>query len=311
MKKNIFIVIAVTAIWMSGNSAIAAPIYGSEVRFDVCGGDDICIKERSNGQNYLGTTSSANLTNETYQDLRYYGLNDDEPVSTIVTFSGDAQSSSTGLRASVSGSQLSEAYTPNSGDVLESKMAQHSISSRASFYDNLTFTGASNLHSIMFDVNIHGTRANAPFGSYIQVNDGSGVLFSSNNSIWDGIDDFDITNQSALFHLSGGIASISLSLETMLDFFVGGEAIMNDMLGMYREVDFFNTITFGQFRGYNASGDLVDLESATGSDGAVYDVLRVASSTVPEPSAIWLVSIGLIGLIGMSKKNSNNHTLLA
>ena len=287
----------------------AAPIYGSEVRFGVCDNNG-CSNIYNVSSALAGVGVSSDITNETYQDLRYYGFNSDEPVSTTLSFSGNAQSSSAGLKAAVSGEQFSEAYTPNAGDIVQSGMAQYSVASYASFADSLHVTGAIDLSYVKFNVNIHGTRANAPFGSFIQVA-GSGVNFSSNDSMWDGIDEFDILTQSAISHLDKGIVGVALTLETILDFYVGGEAFDNDFLGMFREVDFFNTITFGQFSGFNAAGDLVNLSSVTGSDGSAYDVLHVASSAVPEPSAIWLMSLGLIGLIGMSKKNKNNHTLLA
>lgn len=298
-----------SALLISSISANASPLYGTSVNGGGFNNNDGSFLPGANTfQNFLGATASSSLTNETYQDLRYYGLNQDEPVSTTVTYSGQARSSSTGLQSIVSGQQFSEIFTPVLTDDLKSGQAQYSVDARATFSDTLSVTGASGLSSIQFDVNIHGTRSNAPFGSFIQV-DGSGVIFGSNDSTWDGVNDFNLVLQSGVLDINNGSVDVNLSLLTSLDFFLGGEGIENDFLGIYREVDFFNTVTINQFKGFNASGELIDLSSVIGSDGLAFDTLRVA--TVPVPAAVWLFGTGLIGLVGMGRKSSKVPALSA
>jgi len=290
-----------SVLLLSSIPSYSLPFYGTSISSNGTNNNDGSFLPGTEiFSNVLGGTASTNLPNETYQDLRNYGLEGNIPVSTVVTFGGQAEASSAGLRSRVFGQQFSEVFTPSPIDVLHSGQAQYHVASQARFFDTLSVAGASDLTSIQFDVNIHGTRQNAPFGSFIQV-DGSGVLFGSNDSIWDGIDDFDIHVDSAVLDITGGSIDVSLSLLTSLSFFLGGEGIDNEELGIFREVDFFNTVTINQFRGFNSLGDLVDLSSVIGSDGQVYDTLRI--STVPVPPAAILFASGLLALFGMRKKS--------
>lgn len=288
---------------LASTPSYSLPIYGASVDASGFNQDDgRTLPGTSFFINTLGGTASINSGSQTYQDLRNYGLESNIPTTTTITYSGEASASSTGLRSRVSGQQSSVLFIPSETDILDTGLAQYDATSSARFRDNLSVTGASDLTSIQFDVNLSGTRANAIFGSFIQVNNGSDVLFASNDSMWNGINDFNIVLDSNELTIVDGMIDINLSLLTSLGFFLGGEAFDTELNNVLREVDFFNTLTINQFRGFNTTGQLVDLSSVIGSDGQVYDSLRV--STVPIPPAAILFGSSLLALFGARKRSA-------
>lgn len=284
---------------ISSFSVTASPLYTTSVLGQGYNDNDgMILTGTESFQNTLGSASNSSLTNETYEDVRLYGYEDStDEVLTTVTYSGQAQASSAGLKSKVSGQQFSESVNSTS-IVPKTGLAQFSVDAYAGLKDTLSVTGASDLSSVEFDITVHGTRSNAPFGSFIQVS-GSGVNFGSNDSIWDGTDDFDLTLTSGSLDITDGTVDISLTLLTSLSFFLGGEGFDNEYDGIFREVDFFNTVTINQFKGFDTLGNQVDLSSVTGSGGQAYETVRI--SQVPVPAAFWLFGVTFASFIGMRK----------
>lgn len=230
----------------------------------------------------------------------------DVPVLSYFSYSAKAQSSDAGLKAFSSASQFAGIF-PDATDAVEWDGTFYYAMAIAGFRDTLSIVGAGDLESIQVDFNIHGTRTDVNASSGFAV--GSETLFHTHDYSSD-TTNFDLTVTANLDVTEFG--TIDLNYQIFIDtvffpfadrtYYYGGpiqfstidsvEEALSTTYGSTTINDFFNTVTIGQFRGLNADGDLVDLSSATGSDGKLYDILHV-TSPVPEPTSIYLLIAGL------------------
>ncbi|EIM62704.1 PEP-CTERM sorting domain-containing protein [Desulfobacter postgatei] len=221
---------------------------------------------------------------------------EDLTISDTITYSGEASSSSTALKSKVSGEKVTE-YIEATDSI--SGIANVEVSAYAYFADALTVSGAIDLSYIQFSVSIEGYLSD--YNAYVSVK-GSGIDLWLSGADLDGETSLDIDLVSDLLEIDNGEVYISLRLETYIDFWLG--YYEEEGTAVELTADFFNTVTIGQFSGYNDAGELVDLSSVVGSDGHVYDTLRVESAPVPEPTTFLLFGLGILGVAGMSRKKT-------
>ena len=189
-------------------------------------------------------------------------------------------------------------------NVNESGVPQgYSIQSVATFEDTVQVTADESIDSIQLVFGIDGNIIDSGINSY----HGSQILlgqdirgqyalgafsypYSSNSP-----GNIDTTVLSGLISLTGGEALISYGLYAEAYFFI--EGLIADTAAT---LDFFNTLTIQDVRGFNSTGQEVFITSVTGSDGAQIIALRqeeIDNGTIPTPATILLISIGLAGLI--------------
>jgi hypothetical protein len=169
--------------------------------------------------------------------------------------------------------------------------------------DHLHVIGASGLAYVRVGVHIDGTLSQSALTHLSQgalvIN---GTLVFNSYAATDTPSAADTNIQSGLIGVSGGFADVDFWLTAFAQ-----TVILEDYpLEAFEEneVDFFNTVNIGTFYGFDVNGNPVDLISVTSSDGYAYDTLRVASTSVPEPESLALVTLAL-GLVGLSRRKPN------
>jgi len=280
MNKHIIAVASAIAISISASPAMAAPITDSSLvsllQYDTVSGINAGSSYSADSYHSYALTSEA--------DVQGYG---------------DLATGRVGTRATNTGSYTSQSY--------------------ARVFDTLTFDAAV---EISFDFAYEGALATtSPFGNprsigMVGIYDITGLSSWLKTSDFFGADLVSSVSEATLVTaVSGQIKDLALPTD-------GAFYDYSLMLSGSFMAD--PTKTYGiqiysdSYAGSNAGSDFLGTGtfSFTNLNGASYTsgsgtFLSAQTGTVPEPSVIWLFSLGLIGLIGMSKKNSKNHTLLA
>ena len=265
----------------------ATPYYSTGIRLGILESGQTTVTTLDSTWDSSTTEATSSLTGS-YQDEER--TVEGVTVSTTINYDGQASSSSGALQSMVTGEKLTEIID----DATESSynLAEVEVEAYANFFDTLTVSGASDLSYIQFYVSLDGFLSD--YSMYVTV-DGS-VDFFSSGSDWDNESSIDLISDLLEVDENDEVY-ISLKLITLISFDLG---YYEDTVEL--TADFYNTLTIGQFSGYNDAGELVDLSSVVGSDGYVYDTLRVESSPVPEPSTMLLLSAGLLSLVGGRRK---------
>lgn len=173
-------------------------------------------------------------------------------------------------------------------------------SSSARLIDNLVVVGASNISSIAFEIDVHGDFG---FGG---TTDATAAILQNSRYLWSedpyryGAFEVEETLMSNVINLNSGSAYLDLILEVDSGSFAN--MYFNDGMPMSSFADFSNTITIGQFYGYDAAGLQVDLQSVTSSNGHMYETVRVQTASVPEPSSILLFGSSLLGFLFVRRR---------
>lgn len=247
-----------------------------------------------------GTTSS-NLTNQTYTASGFNIF--DQSATLTLNYSASSEANLSSLKTSISGSLDNFFYNPNNSpyvldlsDNVDPNGIPTSLNVRAAawFSDILTISGADDLSFVKMSMHIdgHASVLNAFGEIFLAQNDPNNMslgiaLFTD---AWGGIDTGNV--DTTVMTLAMPVVNGNIDLRLLLN----AELIFNaDFFPSLMEgsLDFFNTVSFGEFQGYNSAGQLVDLSSVLGSDGYIYETLRI-SNNVSEPSiiALFLASLG-------------------
>ncbi len=227
-----------------------------------------------------------------------------DPASMTFTYSSQAQTTSTAVKAYTSGSLTNGFYNAANpaymqgfdewgSPIIDSNGVPTGFMADAAtfFMQDMAVVGADNLSYITFDVHIDGliSRSDNVSSSIFALltvgNFGTEFYYQPGQ--------FSQTVNSGRTDIAGGFANIEFYLQTDLYFDLEGNDSFADPL-LEATVDFFNTATLGMFYGYDANGNPVDLISVTSRDGQSFATFRTNNSgTVPEPESFALVSLAL------------------
>ena len=317
------VVAAITAMPAISN-AIPLPVYNSSVR--ILGGNAVTPGNYYQTDIVPGSYDYSGGVASNSDNVSYTGLDGNGDSATMqLQYNAQAQASATGLKSSAMAT-LTNAFYNAANDPFVTNTSfdtdpngipsQISVSSAAVINETLTVVGAPDLATLVVSLTIDGTTIgrfspdNYVGGAVAQVYRTGGCssycnVFSTGYS--DTLQSYnDVV--SAAYSVVGGDVNFGLELATRVDYALdwseyGGDAILPDLLS--GSADFFNTVTIGEFRGYNASGAQVNLVSVTGSGGQQYNVGTV--STVPEPASLALMSAGLVAFSMVRRARSANR----
>jgi len=260
------------------------------------------------------------VTNSTHS---FSGLdvNNNEATMTV-TYSGQAQSSTTALKVSAQAS-LANAFRndQNSPFVINDNLdtdpngipEEFGAESYASLSDTLIIQGAADLSYITLDFHVDGSIGSSNTGAngYFCVESifFCGYAYDDGATLQpDGSWAYDQTFTTSQMLIHNGTANLSLALIAGISLSAanveGGPASALQSASS----DFFNTLTLGDFSGFNSNGEQVDLVNVTGSSGEAYGVQRVARqpTSVPEPATLALMALGLTAM-GFARKRHHQR----
>ena len=185
-----------------------------------------------------------------------------------------------------------------------------SVSSEVHYQDTVNVSGDASLSSIVLSLGLDGSIGGDGF-----ITNGE-VILAQRTPVSDQLfygtveGSVDTVIESNPIAVVDGLADITLELWTGVNFYLStvgpfGEGPLALMEG---SADFFNTLNILQISGFDASGNPVDLASATDSGGFSFVTTRVDTPTdpggkVPAPPVLMLLCLGL-GLLLRVRRNS-------
>lgn len=263
------------AVFANGSASLAGNYVYDDTVASLSGSQDFSGLTSSGGEGHMNfayssraqattttlkATASASLTNGFYNaENQAYFLGFDENWSPIVNYSG-----------------------------VPTAMESGGI---AFYQQSVSVSGDVNLAYVTFDVAVDGSISGTPSSN---VSTWAYLDFYTNGVGYTLGDQTNATFNSGRFNVSNGTANLKAMLITSVGFNLEGDVSFSTPL-IEGNVDFFNTATIGRFYGFDASGNPVDLASASLGNGHSFETVRI--SAVPEPESWAMLACGL-GVIG-------------
>jgi hypothetical protein len=269
-----------------------------------------------------GTAATSAISGVHTSDVDYLELQAEEwiPLSHSISYTGETSASNNGMSWSQSAvidslfrsEPVNDTFDPNNA-VREN----FSVSAFANHRDSLTVSGDTDLAFIQATLQFDGLVKTDSFivDNFIQIRSGQTTIFNSSNErdVFNNPgeqQEVDRTLVTGLIPVLAGLSEIDFEVSSSINFAFGGEGGTDqyflDEMNFSSIMDFSSTLVIDELSGFNSAGDQVDLESARGSDGFLYNTARVDSGpvSVPEPDTLALFGLGLVGLMASRRRQA-------